>query len=136
LYTRLTNLKRHNPNVKVFISIGGWAMNNPGPIFNPFSEMSASAENRQKFIQSLIGFISNFGFDGVDIDWKYPVASHRGGSPQDKKNYVQLLKDIKAGFIASGHPNFGTTFGGPHTDLYLQNYDLPAMLEIAECVST
>lgn len=60
--------------------------------------MASSATNRAAFIQSLMSFMKNYGFDGADLDWEYPVADDRGGRPEDKENYVLLVKDIKAAF--------------------------------------
>lgn len=31
LYTRVTGLKKYQPDLKVFIAIGGWTFNDPGP---------------------------------------------------------------------------------------------------------
>ena len=56
--------------------------------------MAADANKIQIFIQSSLEFISNHGFDGLDLDWEYPTQ--RGGSPQDKVNFVTLLKELKA----------------------------------------
>lgn len=35
-----------------------------------FSDMAKSAENRSKFIKSLMQFMKSYGFDGVDLDWE------------------------------------------------------------------
>lgn len=35
LYKRLTSLKDHQPGLKVFIAIGGWTFNDPGPTGKP-----------------------------------------------------------------------------------------------------
>lgn len=60
--------------------------------------MASSAANRATFTSSLISFMDTYGFDGVDIDWEYPVAEDRGGKPEDKANYVTLCQELKAAF--------------------------------------
>lgn len=70
LYTRVTSLKAAQPGLKVWISIGGWAMNDPGPSQTTFSDLAASEEAQDSFFNSLITFMMANGFDGVDLDWQ------------------------------------------------------------------
>jgi chitinase len=65
--SRFAALKKYG--VEVWISVGGWAMNDPGPWSDVFSELAASPTAQQSFIDSLIAIQQEYGFDGIDIDW-------------------------------------------------------------------
>ncbi|KAJ3019388.1 hypothetical protein NUW54_g96 [Trametes sanguinea] len=132
-YTAFTNLKQSNPNLKTYISIGGWSFNDP-PTQHVFSDMSASPANRQAFANSLVIFLVAYGFDGVDIDWEYPVACERGGVPSDKQNMVDMFQTVRSTFAASGH-TFGLTFTAPSSYWYLQHFDLLGLLTYADWVN-
>ena len=55
------------------ISIGGWSMNDPDqPTHTTFSDLAGSQDAQDKFFASLSKFMTQYGFDGVDIDWEYP----------------------------------------------------------------
>ena len=70
LYTELTDMKKRDPNLKVFIAIGGWAFNEPwAPTYRTFSDLVGSEVNQRAFFASLISFMTTYNFDGVDIDW-------------------------------------------------------------------
>jgi chitinase len=69
LYTQVTGIKKLQPGLKVFISIGGWTFSDPGPTATTFSDLAASSSNQEKFFTSLVSFMSTYDFDGVDIDW-------------------------------------------------------------------
>ncbi|KAF5648627.1 class V chitinase [Fusarium sp. NRRL 52700] len=58
-----------DPELKVFIAIGGWAFNDPSPTVTTFSDIARSETNQRTFIKSLVSFMATYGFDGVDIDW-------------------------------------------------------------------
>ena len=72
-YKEFIALKKKKPSLKCFISIGGWDAG--GKIF---SNMAKNKDNRKAFIKSVIDFMKEYGFDGVDVDWEYPVAKDRG----------------------------------------------------------
>jgi len=85
-------LKKRNPNLKVLISVGGWTWS------KNFSDVAASEESRIKFAISCATFCNKYGFDGVDIDWEFPVKGGMEGNihrPEDGDNYVLLLKKIR-----------------------------------------
>lgn len=67
LYARFAALK--NYGVEPWISIGGWAMNNPGPYAEVFTTLAASTTAQHAFFISLKSFLKKYGFDGIDIDW-------------------------------------------------------------------
>jgi GH18 family chitinase len=46
-------------------------MNDPDqPTRETFSKLAASETAQAKFFSSLMNFMSNYGFDGVDVDWE------------------------------------------------------------------
>ncbi|KAI5919754.1 glycoside hydrolase [Camillea tinctor] len=124
LWPRFTRLKEDNAGLKTFISVGGWTMNDPDqPTARTLSNLAASQDAQQKFFKSLISFMTTYGFDGVDIDWEYPVAEERSGIKEDFTNYVVFLRNLKATFAASGH-SYGLTITVPSSYWYLQHFDI------------
>jgi chitinase len=97
LMQRLTALKEINPGLQVWLSIGGWSMNDPDqPTAKTFSQLAGSTSAQSAFFKSLIQIMQNYGFDGVDIDWEYPVAPERSGNPSDFANYPTFLANLKS----------------------------------------
>ncbi|ORX75775.1 hypothetical protein BCR32DRAFT_296682 [Anaeromyces robustus] len=85
-------IKRRNPNLKVLISVGGWTWS------KNFSDVAADEASREKFAISCATFCNRYGFDGVDIDWEFPIKGGLEGNihrPEDGDNYVLLLKAIR-----------------------------------------
>ena len=112
---RLTMLKARFPHLKTAFSIGGWTLS------GQFSSVAADPVKRANLIKSSIAFANKFGFDGIDIDWEYPVvggnlvASNPGASnpgavyaeanpglPSDATNYTALLKELKTAITNGG----------------------------------
>ena len=67
------HLKVADPNLRVYLSIGGWSFNDPGPTANTFSQLAASSSMQEAFFASLISFLAANNLDGVDIDWYVPI---------------------------------------------------------------
>ena len=101
-------LKKTNPNLEVFLSLGGWNFCTPTHSekeeeSNPtgkytyqfFSQMAANQENRTALIASIMDFTKQYGFDGIDLDWEYPGSTEHGGTADDYNNYLLFLKELK-----------------------------------------
>lgn len=81
-FAALRKLKQRQPALKTLISIGGWDYS------TYFSDVASSAARREAFAQSCLEFILEHGFDGIDLDWEYPVSGGLAGNtnrPQDKQ---------------------------------------------------
>lgn len=131
LYTRFSNLKQKKPSLEVWIAVGGWALNDPGNIPDTrtaFSDMARSAASRRVFIDSLLEFMETYNFDGVDLDWEYPTAEDRGGSPGDTENLNALLKEMRQRFGSS----YGISIAIPASYWYLRHFDISTMTKYVD----
>ncbi|KAL5363196.1 putative class V chitinase [Aspergillus floccosus] len=124
LYKRFTGLKNLYPDLETWISIGGWSMNDPDqPTATTFSDLAASESAQSKFFDSLLSFMETYGFDGVDIDWEYPVAEERSGRAADFDNYTSFLRNLRNALGSTGH-KYGLTITIPSSYWYLQHFDI------------
>ncbi|XP_037026666.1 uncharacterized protein LOC119067666 isoform X2 [Bradysia coprophila] len=87
---QLFSVTEHFDHLNVMFAVGGWENS------QYFSAIAADRERRIVFIASLIQVIKDYGFDGVDVDWEYPVTggAHEGVT-EDKSNYVTLLSELR-----------------------------------------
>lgn len=86
-YSQVNALKNANPSLKTLLAMGGWSA-----MSGPYSSMASSASSRSVFINSLIGWLRQYNFDGVDMDWEFPAYASRGGVLADYTNFALLIK--------------------------------------------
>lgn len=123
-FTLLNALKQSNPDLKTLISVGGWTWS------GSFSDVALTEASRSTFSDSCVAFIRQYGFDGVDIDWEYPVS---GGlptnirRPEDKRNFTLLLQQLREDLNVQGAADgkqYLLTIAGGSGSFYAQNTEL------------
>lgn len=124
-FKKATDLKYANPDLKVTLAIGGW---NEGS--KKYSDMAKDPEKRQIFAKSAVAFLKKYNFDGLDLDWEYPAK--RGGLDEDKQNFIELIKDLKAAFRPNNFLLTAAIGAAPSTiDVA---YDVPMMYKYLDYV--
>ncbi|TDE16914.1 glycoside hydrolase family 18 protein [Dyadobacter psychrotolerans] len=91
-FRKLNLLKNKNPDLKILISIGGWAWS------ENFSNAVLTDSSRKVFAKSSVEIIRKYNLDGVDIDWEYPGMAGEEGNvfrPEDKQNYTLMFEAIR-----------------------------------------
>jgi chitinase len=132
-FNQLKKLKARHPQIKLFISLGGWTWS------KYFSRFAASAAGRQTLVASCIDIYLKGNlpvqegaggpgaaagvFDGIDIDWEYPGGGgqpYNTVSPQDKQNFTLLLAEFRSQLnqltAQTGRPYLLTIAAGSGSD--------------------
>uniref|UniRef100_M3XYX0 chitinase n=1 Tax=Mustela putorius furo TaxID=9669 RepID=M3XYX0_MUSPF len=138
-YQAFNGLKNKNSQLKILLAIGGWKF---GTV--PFTAMVSTLENHQTFIASVIKFLHQYEFDGLDFEWEY--TGSYGSPPQDKHLFTVLLQEMREAFeqetekinkprlmitamVVAGISNIQSSYEIPQLAQYLDNihvmtYDL------------
>lgn len=98
-YERVVEFKQKG--IKVSVAIGGWN-DSAG---DKYSRLVRNAAARAKFIQKALEFIEKYGFDGLDLDWEYPVCWQvecNKGQPDEKEHFAEFVEEISEVFKPKG----------------------------------
>lgn len=94
-FAALRRIKDEHPHLQVLISLGGWGGS------RGFSDAAATEEGRRKLVASTIElYLTRWPgvFDGIDIDWEYPVHGglpDNGYRPDDRRNCTLLFEEYR-----------------------------------------
>jgi len=134
-FNQLLVLKEKYPHLVTMASIGGWTWS------GQFHDVAKTEEGRTKFAESCAGFMKQYGFDGLDVDWEFPVIGGMAGNgqgPEDKENFTLLLRALRRAMDAVSeegvhHPL--TIASAPNPDNINLSYDIPAINEILDFIN-
>ncbi len=130
-FNQLRKLQLRHPHLQSFIAIGGW---------NYSTHFGVAAEQPEKFAQSVARFVEQYGFNGVELDWRSPVMQQSGqlAKPQQREQYFSLIKATRAALdqlgLATGK-SYGlsvTLFADPEL---MPNWPLPEMQSYVDFIS-
>lgn len=83
LIGQLSQIKNLNPNIRISLSVGG------SDTTDVFKRISKSPKSMQRFVDSLLTYMQQYGFDGIDLDWEYPDKS----STKRLTKLIQLIRE-------------------------------------------
>ena len=134
-FAQLRALKQKLPKLKTLISVGGWEWS------GQFSNVALTPESRAKFAQSGVRFIRTHGFDGIDIDWEFPVAGGKDENarrPDDKDNFTRLMQSLRDALDAAGREDkrhYLLTVAAGNNAAYLRNTDMAGVARLLDWVN-
>lgn len=123
---RFNELKKISPSTKTMVAIGGW---NAGS--STFSQVVNNDGLRAKFVDNIVNFVKQYGFDGFDLDWEYPTQ--RGGAETDKAAFAKLLSELRPKFDANGFILSAAVSAGKAT--IDPAYDVPALAKYLDFIN-
>lgn len=98
-YTQVSSLKEKG--IKVTLAIGGWN----DSLGDKYSRLVLDALARARFIKHVIEFIQKYNFDGLDLDWEYPVCWQvdcTKGKPEEKNAFADFVQELSEAFKPHG----------------------------------
>jgi chitinase len=137
-FHQLQELKHLYPNLKILISFGGWGQS------EGFTS-AATPDHLRDFVRSCVQTfiaghfadgIEGVGiFDGIDIDWEYPVEGgvHQG-RPEDKANFTALAAEIRRQ-LDELRPGYLLTAALPAEEEYYKNFELKEVSRYLDYIS-
>src|SRR3954451_740634 len=134
----LKRLKAHYPHLKLAISIGGWGGS------ARFSDAALNDSTRRKFAGSAIDLCIRRWpglFDGIDIDWEFPVQGGLKGNverPEDKQNFTLLLAELRRQLNtqgASDHRHYELTIAASARPSEIANLEVSRIVPLLDFIN-
>jgi len=123
-YERVVALKAKG--IRVSIGIGGWN----DSLGDKYSKLVRDPNNRERFIEDVIEFIEKYGFDGLDLDWEYPVCWQvdcSQGHADEREGFAEFVKELATEFRPRGWLLSAAV--SPSKMVIDAGYDVPTLAE-------
>jgi chitinase len=138
-FAELRRLKARHPHLRLLVSFGGWTGS------GHFSDAAATPASREAFAASAVAlFLRRWPglFDGVDVDWEFPVSGGLPGNryrPEDRENFTLLLAELRRRLdreaAATGHEPYLLTVATSAVAYRAGNVELDRVAEIVDWIN-
>jgi chitinase len=137
-FAELRRFKERHPHLRTLISIGGWEWS------ARFSDVAATPEARRRFVESTLDLFIRAHpgvFDGIDLDWEYPVEGGLPGSrrrPEDRRNYTLLVADFRRALDGIGrqeNKQYLLTIAAPAGPTHARNFELDDLANLLDFIN-
>ncbi|XP_075222598.1 chitinase-3-like protein 2 isoform X2 [Lycorma delicatula] len=127
VYKQVVDMKKQNPSLKIMLSIQCFSNN------GEFAYVVETKISRERFIKSVLKTLNDFSFDGIDIDWEFPVWP--GSDKRQLTDFMKFLKELKTA-LKSGNNEFliSVAVAAPGT-IIDKAYDIKEMAEYVDFVN-
>ncbi|XP_013404709.1 probable endochitinase [Lingula anatina] len=90
-FKAITNMAKQHPHLSALLAIGGWNAGSYG-----FIKVTKDQQTMETFARNTAKFLRDHDFDGLDVDWEYPVEPY-------KSSFTRLVQVLRREFDA-GQP--------------------------------
>ncbi|KAL0270126.1 UNVERIFIED_CONTAM: hypothetical protein PYX00_007630 [Menopon gallinae] len=135
-YKAVTSLKKRFPGIQFLVSVGGWADKEGDK--EKYLTLLRDPNHRGTFVSSARALIQQYGFDGIDLAWQFPLVrvkqrsklgsiwhkikktfGYAKGSKdlqaeEHKAGFTALIKQLKMTFRSDGYSVTASVI--PHTN--------------------
>lgn len=129
-YARVVELRAKG--IHVTLAIGGWN----DSLGNKYSKLVLDPTARARFVKHVVEFIDKYNFEGLDLDWEYPVCWQvecDKGSPKEKQGFTELVKELATEFRPRGWLLSAAV--SPSKKVIDAGYDVPTLAEYFDWIA-
>ena len=114
----IQKLRKGNPDLKILACVVDFGK-------NAMANISSSEESRKKFAKNAIEFMKKHNFDGLDLDWEFPVWTTTRW--EERHNFILFLEELFHSFKKETKKYLLTAAVAGDWTIIKPAYDVPPM---------